>query len=68
MRERNARHLRKVLVEQLRDVLGLEALRGGGEVLDVREKDRELLPLILALRILFILQPLSRAASPTRLL
>ena len=45
MRERNRRHFGEVLVEQLRDLLGLETLGGRGDILDVGEEDRQLLPL-----------------------
>ena len=40
---RDVRHLREVLVQEARDLLRLQTFRGAGEVLDVREKDRELL-------------------------
>ena len=45
MLERDRRHLGQILVEQPRDLLRLQALGGGGEVLDVGEEDRELLAL-----------------------
>jgi hypothetical protein len=43
--ERDRGHLGEVLVEQPRDLLGLQPLGRRGEVLDVREEDRELLAL-----------------------
>ena len=43
--ERDRGHFGEVLIEQLRNQLELKPLGGGGEVLDVREEDRELLAL-----------------------
>ena len=45
MGRRDSRHLRKILVEQLRDLLRLQPLGGGGEILDVRKEDCQFLSL-----------------------
>ena len=45
MLQRDLRHLGEVLVEQRGQLLRLQALGRGGEVLDVGEEDRELLAL-----------------------
>ena len=43
--EGDLRHLGEILVEQERDLLRLQALRGRGEILDIGEEDGELLAL-----------------------
>ena len=45
MLQRDVRHLGEILVQQRGDLLRLQALGGRGEILDVGEEDRELLPL-----------------------
>src|SRR5262245_31804958 len=45
MLEGDRRHLREILVEEERDLLWLQVLRGGREILDVGEEDSELFAL-----------------------
>src|SRR5262245_62276050 len=45
MLEGDRRHLREILIEEKRDLLWLQVLRGGGEILDVGEEDSELFAL-----------------------
>ena len=43
MDQGDLRHFGEILVEQFGDLLGLQPLGGGGEILDVGKEDRELL-------------------------
>src|SRR5262245_66503141 len=45
MLEGDRRHLREILVKEARDLLWLQALCGGGEILNIGEEDGELLAL-----------------------